>query len=608
MSAALQPGLHQTARFGATVVGPGRTRFHLWAPAQRSVVLEIEGRDAVRMPSLEGGWFEVELAADPGTRYRYRIEHQGQAMTVPDPASRAQQGDVHGWSVVVDIGAYDWQARDWRGRPWEETVLYELHPGLLGGFRGIEAQLPALAALGITAIELMPVADFPGPRNWGYDGVLPYAPDEAYGTPADLCHLIDTAHGLGLMVFLDVVYNHFGPDGNYLGLTAPNFFRDDIHTPWGAAIDFRLPEVRAFFTGNAIHWINAYRFDGLRFDAVHAISEADWLDEMALAVRAAAGPDRHVHLVLEHDGNVASHLEPAPRRFDAQWNDDAHHVLHTLLTGEDNGYYRDYADRPAERLARVLSEGFAYQGEPSAHREGEPRGTPSAHLPPTAFVSFLQNHDQTGNRAFGDRLTALADDQALRAAVALLLLSPQIPLIYMGEEVGSRTPFLYFTSHNAELAALVREGRRNEFAGFAAFADPAQRERIPDPNDEVTFEASRPQDGPDAAGWRSLYTALLAVRREHLVPRLAGARSLGAAALGERAVVARWQLGDGSVLTLACNLGPLAVSLADAPDMAQLLFATDAPAGTSVASVASVALPGHCTRAFLAPAAGDAAP
>jgi maltooligosyltrehalose trehalohydrolase len=563
--------------FGAIVQPDGSTWFRLWAPAHAHVQLEIDGHDPVEMKALPSGWFSAEAPMAEGTRYRFRIDHEGALLAVPDPASRAQAEDVHGWSVVVDPSRYAWQVPQWRGRPWHEAVVYELHAGLLGGFRGVEAQLPRLAQLGFTAIELMPVADFPGPRNWGYDGVLPFAPDAAYGTPDDLRRLVDAAHGLGLMVLLDVVYNHFGPDGNYLGLLAPPFFRDDIHTPWGSAIDFHCPEVRAFFTVNAIHWINEYRLDGLRLDAVHAITDADWLDEMALAVRAAAGPGRHVHLVLENDDNTASHLEPEPPRFDAQWNDDAHHTLHVLLSGEREGYYRDYAQHPAQRLARALAEGFVYQGEPSPHR-GVPRGTPSAHLPPTAFVHCLQNHDQIGNRAFGDRLTVLAHAQALQAATALLLLAPQIPLVFMGEETGSHTPFLYFTSHHDELAVRVREGRRNEFASFITFADPARRERIPDPNAPDTFEASRPQPGPGADEWLALYRQLLALRREQLMPRLQGTRSLGARALGDHAVAAQWQLGDGTRLVIASNLGPVAVVWAEGPVRAQPLHAGPGPA------------------------------
>jgi malto-oligosyltrehalose trehalohydrolase len=274
---------------------------------------------------------------------------------------------------------------------------------------------------------------------------------------------------------------------------------------------------------------------------------------MAAAVRATVEQDRHVHLVLEHDGNVAGHLR---RDFDAQWNDDAHHVLHVMLTGENEGYYRDYSDRPAERLARALREGFVYQGEPSAHRDGAPRGTPSADLPPTAFVLFLQNHDQIGNRAFGDRLTALVEPQVLEAAIALQLLCPQIPLIFMGEEVASRTPFQFFTDHHGELADAVREGRRREFAGFAAFSDPARREHIPDPNAAETFQRSRPSpDSQRRSERRELYRRLLATRREHIVPRLKGARSIGSEAIGPAAVSAQWRLSD-AVLTLATNLAP----------------------------------------------------
>ena len=390
------------------------------------------------------------------------------ALVVPDPASRAQAGDVHGASVVVDPSAYRWRNEQWRGRPWKETVFYELHAEVLGGFPGVANELTRLAELGITAVELMPIAEFPGARNWGYDGVLPFAPESSYGSPDALKSLIDAAHDNGLMIFLDVVYNHFGPDGNYLARYAPEMFRSDVNTPWGPAIDFRRKEVRRFFTDNALYWLIEYRFDGLRFDAVHAITEPDWLDEMAAEVREQI-PDRNIHLVLENDDNTVRHLA---RGFDAQWNDDGHHVLHLLLTGEQQGYYRDYADRPAERLARCLKEGFVYQGEPSPHRGGKPRGTASANLPPTAFVLFLQNHDQVGNRAFGERLAALAEPLALNAAVALQLLCPQIPLLFMGEEIASTAPFVFFTDDNDELAEAVRKGRRREFASFPKFSDP----------------------------------------------------------------------------------------------------------------------------------------
>ncbi len=559
--------------FGATLIGRNRTTFRLFAPAQSAVVVEIEGAPPVPMQRRTDGWFEAEAPCGEGARYRFRLE-TGEA--VPDPASRAQAGDVHDYSVVVHPGAYRWRNPEWRGLPWQSTVLYEVHVGASGGFRGVENKLPRLAALGITAVELMPVNDFPGRRNWGYDGVLPYAPDAAYGTPDELKALIDAAHDHGLMMFLDVVYNHFGPDGNYLTAYAPEFFRNDIHTPWGAAIDFRRPEVRRFFTENALYWLMEYRFDGLRFDAVHAITEPGWLDEMAHAVRNTVEPGRHVHLVLEDDANTASQLRGD---FDAQWNDDAHHVLHVLLTGEREGYYEDYAEDAAGKLARCLAEGFVYQGEPSRHRNGEPRGTASADLPPTAFVLFLQNHDQIGNRALGERLTALADPAALEAAIALQLLVPQIPLLFMGEEDASRTPFCFFSDHHDELADAVRDGRRREFAKFAAFADPARRERIPDPNAPATFEASVPHPDPvHGAARRDLYQRLIAIRMAEIVPRLVGVRSMAACAVGDAAVMASWRLGGGTILTIAANLGSELVVLAPVP-RGRMLFESTAGSG-----------------------------
>jgi maltooligosyltrehalose trehalohydrolase len=542
--------------FGANLIERKRTRFRIWAPAQKMMSVAIEAGQRVAMKPTGDGWFEAEAACGAGTRYQFLL---ADGITIPDPASRGQDSDVHGDSVVVDPAAYKWRHPDWVGRPWHETVLYELHAGLLGGYAGVMRELPRLAGLGVTAIELMPIAEFPGARNWGYDGTLPYAPERGYGAPDELRALIDAAHGYGLMVFLDVVYNHFGPDGNYLPLLAPEMFRADVSTPWGPAIDFRRPQVRRFFTENALYWLLDYRFDGLRFDAVHAITEPDWLHEMAVEVRLAVKRGRCVHLVLENDRNDAAYLT---RNFDAQWNDDAHHVLHVLLTGEHEGYYEDYADRPAERLARCLSEGFAYQGEPSPHRGGKQRGSASAVLPPTAFVLFLQNHDQIGNRAFGERLTTLADPRALEAATALQLLAPQIPLIFMGEEMASKAPFLFFTDHNPELAKAVREGRKAEFSTFSQFSDPALIARLADPNAHDSFDRSKPNPAAECATARALfYHELLKIRRDEIVPRLPNTRALDARALGTAAVVARWQMGDGSLLTVACNIGQSSVGM-----------------------------------------------
>jgi maltooligosyltrehalose trehalohydrolase len=498
----------------------------------------------------ENGFYSTTVPAPAGAKYRFEIDND---MTVPDPASRLQSGDVHDDSIIAHT-SYIWQNPDWHGRPWEETVLYELHPGTLGGFNGIAAQLPRLAALGITAIELMPIADFPGARNWGYDGVLIYAPDTAYGTPDELRQMIDTAHGLGMQVFLDVVYNHFGPDGNYLHVYASSFFEPDTHTPWGRAIDFGKPEVRQFFIQNALYWLHEIRFDGLRFDAVHAIGDAGFLLDMAAQIRAAVPPGRHVHLVLENEENDASLLNTRTEaeKYTAQWCDDWHHCLHVLLTGESEGYYEDFKN-PIEKLAICLTEGFAYQGEPSAHADGQPRGTPSGDLPSTDFVICLQNHDQVGNRAFGERLQQLAHPAALRAATVLLLLMPQIPMIFMGEEWGESRPFLFFTDHHAELGRLVTEGRRQEFAKFEAFQNAQTRELIPDPNAVGTFEASLPE--PVENEWTALFRHCLALRHEHIIPRLKHTVSLGAITLSDHAVRAAWCMGDGAVLTIAINLG-----------------------------------------------------
>jgi len=577
---------HPKYAFGPQPLPDGRTRFRLWAPSVRAASVLI-GDAAYPLQALPDGWYEADIHCGAGTRYRFETVGADSAiLRFADPAARLQAGDVHGKSVVTDPDDYRWQHASWRGRPWQETVLYELHPGACGGFEGVMRRLPQLAELGITAVELMPVAEFPGAHNWGYDGVLPYAPDASYGTPAQLKALVDAAHGLGMMMFLDVVYNHFGPDGNYLGAYAKPFFRDDVHTPWGQAIDFRRPQVSDFFIENALYWLQEFRFDGLRFDAVHAIGDQAWLQTMGRRIRDAIrrdeGDARHVHLVLEHDGNAAHLLAgvdgaTAEAPFNAQWNDDGHHVLHVLLTGEGDHYYRNYRDEPAQKLARCLAEGFVYQGEP-IETTGEPRGEPSAHLPPPAFVLFLQNHDQIGNRAFGERLSTLARPAALRAAMALLLLSPQIPLLFMGEECGARQPFLFFTDHGPELAQAVRDGRRQEFAGFAAFADPHKREQIPDPNDPATFRRSIPADGADAEDWRAWTRALLTVRRARLMPRLAGCRALGARVLGAGAVAARWRLHDGSVLALALNLGASDIDVAPeavaAAGGAELLFQT----------------------------------
>ncbi|MBI6551187.1 malto-oligosyltrehalose trehalohydrolase [Pseudomonas sp. LY-1] len=553
----------ETWPHGAIMLDAQHTRFALWAPDAFYVSVELQDGRSVAMLPQANGWFETEIKCPAGTRYRYNIDGE---MDVPDPASRAQASDVHGWSLVVDPLAYEWRHHPWQGRPWHEAVIYELHVGALGGFAAVEQHLPRLAELGVTAIELMPLAQFPGERNWGYDGVLPYAPHAAYGSPEQLKHLIDSAHEHGLAVLLDVVYNHFGPDGNYLGQYAKDFFQQDVHTPWGAGIDFARREVRDFFLDNALMWLLDYRFDGLRLDAVHAIDNPGFLRELAHRVRQQVDIGRHVWLVLENELNQASLLK---HDFDAQWNDDFHNVLHVLLTGETDAYYSDFAQAPTAKLARCLSDGFVYQGHTTRH--GHARGEPSSGLPPTAFVAFLQNHDQIGNRALGERLHQLCSPQALKAATTLLLMSPMIPLLFMGDEVNASEPFLFFTDHHGELAEAVREGRRNEFADFAAFHDPERRERIPDPNALPTFEQSAPSFA--ANEHTEFYRHLLRLRHQHIVPHLPGSVALGAQVLADRAVSARWRLGNGSLLQIDLNLSATALAH---PAAQHVLFQTPA--------------------------------
>jgi maltooligosyltrehalose trehalohydrolase len=550
--------------FGAEVLAGGGVRFRLWAPGAKRVELVIEGGRGSSSPlrKTDQGWFEhTDAQASPGMLYRYRIDGE---LLVPDPASRFQPRDVDGPSEVIDPQAFKWSDHAWTGRPWNEAVIYELHVGTFtpqGTYSGAKAKLPELVDLGITAIELMPLSDFAGRRNWGYDGVLPYAPDSAYGRPEDLKALIDAAHAAGLMVFLDVVYNHFGPKGNYLHRYAPQFFTERHKTPWGAAIDFSNQLVRQYFVHNVLYWLEEYRFDGLRFDAVHAIiddSPTHVLDEICKRVKNAFPFPKH--LILENDANQARFIGPG--RYTAQWNDDSHHAYHVLATGESDGYYVAYADSPAKHLARCLAEGFAYQGEISPFNK-EPRGEPSAHLPASCFVDFLQNHDQIGNRAFGERLLSLSDDKILKALSAIQLLAPSPPLLFMGEEWGCRQPFLFFCDFEGELGEAIRKGRREEFARFAAFRDPKVRERIPDPLAESTFRQCVLNWQQRDAGWLAHHKELLQLRQRSIAPRNFGPGKYRMR--GERAFEVKWDK-----LVLVANCGDRKVEVKDLPREASL--------------------------------------
>jgi malto-oligosyltrehalose trehalohydrolase len=550
---------------GALLLDDGRIRFRLWAPACERIELHVCGKhEALPMEARAEGWHElITDRATAGDRYYFVLPS---GLRIPDPASRFQPEDVHGPSEIIDTSRWRREA-EWKGRSWNEAVVYELHTGTFtpeGTFEAAIAKLDHLVDLGVTAIEMMPVADFPGRRNWGYDGVLLYAPDSSYGRPEAFKLLIEEAHARGLMVLLDVVYNHFGPDGNYLSLYAPQFFTDRHHTPWGQAINYDGPGCRAvrnFVVNNAVYWIEEFGLDGLRLDAVHTISDDSprhILNEIAEHTRAAA-EDRHIHLILENGRNQARWLE---RDYTAQWNDDVHHTLHTVTTGESGGYYADYLGDTI-KLGRSLAEGFAYQGETMSYN-GELRGEPSVHLPPTRFVAFLQNHDQIGNRAFGDRISRNTSDQAIRAASAVYLLLPQIPMLFMGEEWNAQQPFPFFCDFGPGLATAVREGRRNEFSRFPDFQDPATRERIPDPQSEETFASGKLRweelDSPEHREWFERYRRLLQTRRESVWPLLERIES-GAKyeVLAPGAVVVRWRLGQGGALQLAANFSDRAV-------------------------------------------------
>ena len=550
---------------GAELEEDGAVRFRIWAPGVHSVAIEIDEMERVIPLEWMGeGWFELTThEAGVGSRYRYVLQD---GRRVPDAASRYQPMDVHGPSEVIDPAAYAWKDGEWKGRRWEEAVLYEMHVGTFteeGTFRAAIEKLDHLVELGVTGIELMPVADFAGRRGWGYDGVLMYAPNASYGRPEDLKALVDAAHARGLMVILDVVYNHFGPEGNYLPSYAPQIFNPAHTTPWGAAVNYDgegSEAVREFVINNAIYWVKEFHFDGLRLDAVHAIkddSAKHVLEELAERVREAAG-ERQVHLILENAENHARRLgggEAERECYTAQWNDDVHHALHTAATGEDGGYYADFKG-DTKMLARALAEGFA-------------RGEASGELPPDAFVTFLQNHDQVGNRALGDRLHAIVEKRVARAVAAVYLLLPQVPMLFMGEEWGSRQPFPYFCDFGGELAEKVREGRREEFKKFPEFQDESKREQIPDPLREETFRSGKlawkEGEREDHAEWLGWYREILRARRERIVPLLEKMESGGRyRVVGRGAVEVKWELCGGGELVLRANLSEAAVEFEEA--------------------------------------------
>jgi maltooligosyltrehalose trehalohydrolase len=553
-----------SACFGATR-DPAGVRFRVWAPAVQRLAVRLErGGEPPGLEPLErgvDGVFEGVVAARAGDRYRYVLDEAG---AFPDPASRFQPDGVHGPSEIIDPSTFEWTDAGWPGIDPEAAVIYELHVGTFtpgGTFADAAGRLPYLRDLGVTVVELMPVADFPGDHNWGYDCVALYAPSRAYGRPDDLRRFVDRAHALGLAVHLDVVHNHLGPDGAYLHAYSPEFFTDRHSSPWGAGINLDGPGsacVRDFLIENALHWVLEYHVDGLRLDATHAFTDDSplhFLEELASRVHAAT-PDRRVMVVAEDHRNLAMMLDPKGWNLDGVWADDFHHAVRRLLAGDFESYYRDFRGTTAE-IAIALEAGWVYQGEWSAHL-AQPRGTDPSAVPHHRFVICLQNHDQIGNRAHGDRLHHAIDPAAYRAASTLLLTAPETPLLFMGQEWAASSPFLYFTDHHDELGRIVTAGRRKEFRQFAAFAHEDAVEAVPDPQAPGTVARSRLvwdelAREPHAQVLR-LYKALLRARRKIAAGRRADRAAVSARALDQDTVSLEQQMQDGSRLVTIARL------------------------------------------------------
>ena len=574
----------RNSSFGASILNTGQIKFQLPAPSAKTVDLLIHG-NTKQLPLTRCSQEVFELItdlADIDTKYQYLIDG---TIRVPDPASRYQPEGVHGPSQIIDPKGFEWTDSAWKGRGWQEAIIYELHIGTFtesGNFKATIEKLDQLIALGITAIELMPVAEFPGNRNWGYDGVLLFAPTHNYGHPDELKQLINACHEKGLMIFLDVVYNHFGPEGNYLHSYADYFFTDKYKTPWGKAINFDGQNsnlVREFFIDNALYWLTDFHFDGLRLDAVHAINDSSKIhivSEICEAAQSLRKDGRNIHIILENDDNNSGFLQRnkigESAYATAQWNDDMHHIMHVIASGEQEGYYSDYAlpdtkESQLSKLGRALTEGFIYQGEISLVHEGRKRGGPSKHLPPNAFISFLQNHDQIGNRAFGERIEKIASIEKLKAITSIFLLNPEIPMLFMGEEWAASTPFYYFCNLGPDLAPLVTKGRRDEFKHFTSFNDPAKLATIPDPCSIDTFKScilkwqerseSKHQD------WLKYYQSLIQIRKDYVIPILSQL-VIGEAQYtvkDEAILEAKWTLQDKRTLRLIANLSDTNISI-----------------------------------------------
>ncbi len=549
--------------FGARYEPGVGTRFRFFAPAVAAVRVAIQGREPLAMETDGHGWHELTVKdADAGALYHYLLPDDAD---VPDPASRFQPQDVAGPSEVVDPVSYAWKSSDWHGRPWSEAVLYELHVGTFtpeGTFAAAGSKLDHLAALGVTAIELMSIADFAGTRNWGYDAVLWYAPDSAYGRPEELKAFVEAAHERGLMVILDVVYNHFGPEGNYLPRYFPQIFSKEHQTAWGPALNFDgecSHEAREFVLQNAMFWLEEYKVDGLRLDAAHAIIDngpKHVLDELAERVHAFAG-ERHIHLIREDENNIARKLVRegggCPTCYTAQWNHDIDHLLGAGFMGRFDDRNTDDKGE-TERLGKALAEGFVIAAQDSG-RDFEA----GCHVPPNAFISFLQSHDLVGNRIFGERVTSLLPTEVVRALVSVALLLPQAPMLFMGEEWGASQPFPYFCDFHGDLSEAVQKGRCEQISKLPGVSQ-EDLKNAPNCQAESTYRSAQLQweelETPEHGAWLDLYKKLLRVRRERLEPLLRGlcGRCGNHEVLGPGALKIDWTLAGGARLQLAANL------------------------------------------------------
>ncbi|SMQ68746.1 maltooligosyl trehalose hydrolase [Devosia lucknowensis] len=532
------------------------THFRFWSPGAEAVDVIFPDRESVALVRDADGWWAGRATqCGPGTRYKFRIG----ALEFPDPASRFQDGDSAGWSIVcaplVPSG------RTQPLRPWSETIICEVHVGTVspeGTFEGLEKRLEYFRDAGYTALEIMPINDFPGTRNWGYDGTLVFAPDETYGTREALRSLVDRAHELGLCMILDVVYNHFGDVGNFIDKHTPEWFDDSVETPWGTGIDFTQEMVRQFYYENTRMWLDEFDFDGLRFDAVHEMKTEDrdrFLGDLAKVARDAKG---HAKLILENMDNCASWLtrDPGdePVDFTAQWNDDIHHVLHHLVTGEERQGYDDADVDPVADLEKALADGFVHDGEAEGESDGTTRGEPASRLPPEAFVSFVQNHDQIGNRADSKRLASRVDPQRLDFLHFVTIMAPQIPLLFMGEEAQVRSPFPYFFDLPEDAAAPKREDRYRQMREI--FEQPVENGTLPDPNAVETFESARLDwavlDGPTTRPALERFRQLAAWRRQHVWPLLATKCLDAKSSRSGNAIHVRW-IFEGGALAMVLN-------------------------------------------------------